>query len=288
MFAAPPVIETKVFSRVPVEKTGSRKPIILEGPCFDRDGNLYCVNIYYGQIFKISPDGVAEPFVHYDGEPNGLQMHKDGRIFIADHKDGLLVLDTQSRTISTVIDRPNFERFKGLNDLVFDSRGTLYFTDQGESGLHDPTGRLWRYTAEGRLELLMDNIPSPNGLVLAPDEKILYLAVTRANAVWRVPLPRNGGVGRVGTYIQMSGGVGPDGMAMATDGSLAVAHPGMGCVWLFDPAGRPIAEVRTCQNVMTTNVAFGGADGKTLYITETDAVLVARVDRAGLPLYSHS
>jgi gluconolactonase len=298
VFAAPPVIETQVFARVPDElrahqnprhQSGVPRDCFIEGPSFDRDGNLYITNIPYGQIFKVSPAGAFTVVATYDGEPNGLKIHRDGRIFIADHSRGLMVIDPAVGRAEVLLDRPHRERFKGLNDLHFAKNGDLYFTDQGESGLHDPTGRLWRLRANGRLDLLLDNVPSPNGLVLTPDEGILYLAVTRGNAVWRVPLHQDGSIGRVGIFIQMSGGMGPDGMAMDSEGNLAVCHVGMGSVWLFSKFGRPVQELRSCAGIATTNAAFGGADGKTLYITEseTGTILMAPAPVAGLTLYSH-
>ena len=94
--------------------------------------------------------------------------------------------------LSHACSRANLERFKAVNDLFFASNGDLYFTDQGLTGLHDPTGRVFRVRAGGQIDCLLDNIPSPNGLVLDPSETILYVAVTRANAIWRVPLMRDG------------------------------------------------------------------------------------------------
>jgi gluconolactonase len=298
VFAAPPVIETQIFARVPDElrahqnprhQSGVPRDCFIEGPSFDRDGNLYIVNIPYGQVFKVSPGGAFTVVATYDGEPNGLKIHRDGRIFIADHSRGLMVIDPAVGRAEVFLDRPHRERFKGLNDLHFAKNGDLYFTDQGESGLHDPTGRLWRLRANGRLDLLLDNVPSPNGLILTPDESILYLAVTRGNAVWRVPLHQDGSIGRVGIFIQMSGGMGPDGMAMDSEGNLAVCHVGMGSVWLFSKFGRPLYEIRSCAGVATTNAAFGGVGGKTLYITEseTGSILQAPVLVPGLALYSH-
>src|SRR6516162_5656623 len=119
-----------------------------------------------------------------------------------------MLRDPRSGKVEAFLDRPHGERFKGLNDLVFARNGDLYFTDQGESGLHDPTGRVYRLRADGRLELLLRNVPSPNGLVLTPNEDVLYLTVTRNNAVWRVPLLADGNLGRVGIFIQLSGGMG--------------------------------------------------------------------------------
>ncbi len=201
-----------------------------------------------------------------------------------------MVIDPAVGKAEMYHDRPHRERFKGLNDLHFAQNGDLYFTDQGESGLHDPTGRLWRLRHSGRLDLLLHNVPSPNGLVLTPDETILYLAVTRGNAVWRVPLHPDGSIGRVGIFIQLSGGMGPDGMAMDSEGNLAVCHVGMGSVWIFSRLGRPLYELPSCAGHATTNAAFGGPDGRTLYITEseTGTILMAQACRsAGLRLCSH-
>src|SRR4029077_9959616 len=217
------------------------------------------------------------------------KIHKDGRIFIADHKQGLMMLDPASGKVEVYLDRPRRERFKGLNDLVFARNGDLYFTDQGEADLRDPTGRLFRLRANGTLDLLLSNVPSPNGLVLTPNEDILYLAVTRGNAVWRVPLNPDGSIGRVGIFIQLSGGTGPDGMAMDSEGNLAVCHVGMGSVWLFSRLGRPLYEMPSCTGHTTTHAAYGGPHGKNLYITqsETGTILQSRLEVPGLPLYSH-
>ena len=303
MFAAPPVIKTEIFARVPDalralsnprQQSGVPRDSFLEGPSFDREGNLFVVNIPYGQVLRVSPQGEFAVVATWDGEPNGLKIHKDGRIFIADHKQGLMLLDPASGAVETLFDRPRRERFKGLNDLVFARNGDLYFTDQGEADLRDPAGRLFRLRAArdgqpGALDLLLSNVPSPNGLVLTPDEQILYLAVTRGNVVWRVPLNPDGTLGRVGIFIQMSGGTGPDGMAMDAEGNLAVCHVGMGSVWLFSRLGRPLYEIQSCTGHATTNAAYGGPDGRTLYITEseTGTILQARLDVPGLQLYSH-
>ena len=269
-------------------QSGVLRDCFLEGPSFDRDGNLYVTNIPYGRIFGVSPEGDFILLASYDGEPNGLKIHKDGRLFIADHEQGLMLLDPWSGKVEAFLDRPHGERFKGLNDLVFAKNGDLYFTDQGESGLQDPTGRLYRLRAGGRLELLLDNVPSPNGLVLTPNEEILYLAA-RNNAIWRVPLLPDGNLGRVGIFIQLSGGMGPEGMAMDAEGNLAVCHVGMGSVWLFSRLGRPLAEIQSCTGIGTTNAAYGGSDGKALYITksETGTILSAKLEVSSKQMYSH-
>ena len=84
-----------------------------------------------------------------------------------------MACDIASGAVRPYLERRNSERFKGVNDLTFDSHGNLYFSDQGQTGLHDPTGRLYRLRPDGRLDLLPANAPSPNGLALSPDERVL-------------------------------------------------------------------------------------------------------------------
>src|SRR5688500_1146593 len=78
---------------------GTKMDSFLEGPSFDREGNLYCVDIPWGRIFRIDPSGRFELIVEYDGWPNGLQIHQDGRIFIADYKHGIMLLDQTRGTV---------------------------------------------------------------------------------------------------------------------------------------------------------------------------------------------
>jgi gluconolactonase len=303
MFAAPPEIKTEVFARIPEryrQRKGStrwidvmqKKPTdcFIEGPSFDRAGNLYIVDVAWGRIFRISPDARVELAAEYDGEPNGLKIHRDGRIFVADYRHGIMLLDPATGSVTPFLDRAVIEPFKGVNDLVFAGNGDLYFTDQGLTGLHDPTGRLYRLRHGGQLDMLLNNIPSPNGLVLSLDEASVFVNVTRANAVWRVPLLPDGMPYKVGEFIRMSGGGGPDGLAMDAQGNLAVAHLGLGTVWLFSALGEPQLRIRSCAGLATTNVAYGGPTGHQLYITEseTGSVLVARMEVPGRPMYSHA
>ncbi|NPT38735.1 SMP-30/gluconolactonase/LRE family protein [Paraburkholderia xenovorans] len=295
-----PRIKTEVFASLPAAfrvtdhaevRFGVVRDSFLEGPAFDREGNLYCVDIPYGRIFRITRSGQFELVCQYDGRPNGIAIHRDGRIFIADQLRGIVVLDPLRGTVEDLVRTGGFEPFRGPNDLIFNRAGELFFTDQGQTGLDRPFGCLYRLNVDGRLDRLLDNVPSPNGLALSPDERTLYLAVTRANAVWRVPLDPfgNGSVARVGHYLQLSGGTGPDGLASASDGSLAVAHIGLGAVWLFDRIGEPVARVCSCAGLQTSNVAFDPADSGVVYMTESESgqILRAAVPLQGARPYSH-
>ena len=304
LYPPPSDVHARVFARIPdhfrilgrsnrwidVQRAGAPTDCFLEGPSFDRAGYLFVVDVAWGRIFRISPAGEVELFVEYDGEPNGLKIHADGRIFVADYRHGIMVVDPVSRVIQPFLERAALDRFKGVNDLVFASNGDLYFTDQGLTGLQDATGALYRLRVNGKLDKLLGNIPSPNGLVLNAVENTVYVNVTRGNCVWRVPLLADGTPYKVGVFLQLSGGLGgPDGLAIDEHGGLAVAHVGMGTVWWFSPLGEPLLRIRSDVGLATTNLAYGGPDNRTLYITESESGSILRVDMpvAGRAMFSH-
>lgn len=292
MFAPPKILTTQVFTRLPEH---FRKPSadsewhrhqpgglwahsLLEGPVLDGQGGLYCVDIPWGRVFHISAEGTFRLVATYDGEPNGMKLLPGGELLIADYKNGLVRLDPATGAISPQLTRVRLERLKALNDLTLSRNGEIYFTDQGLTGLHDPTGRVFRQRRDGHVDCLIANGPSPNGLVLSLDESVLYVAMTRANAVWRVPLMADGTVAKVGVYVQLSGGGGPDGLAMDSRGRLAIAHIGLGVVWLMSPRGEPLYRIESCAGTHTTNMVFS-ADETQLFITEseTGSILVAEI-----------
>src|SRR3546814_1393335 len=103
-------------------------------------------------MLRVARDGTFSLASEYDGWPNGLKIHKDGRIFSADHKIGIMVLDPVSGRVEPYLTQVRREGLKGVNDLVFASNGDLYFTDQGQTGMQDPTGRVYRLRANGQLD----------------------------------------------------------------------------------------------------------------------------------------
>jgi gluconolactonase len=227
--------------------------------------------------------------VQYDGWPNGLKFHKDGRAFITCYRKGLLTLDPKSGKLETILETAFSEGFKGLNDLHFASNGDLYFTDQGQTGITDPTGRVYRLRANGALDRLAANVPSPNGITLSTTEKHCYVGVTRSNSVWRLPIMADGNVSKTGVAIQLSGGAaGPDGIEMDAENGLLVCHLGVG-IWRFDANMLPTHLVYADgpHHHHLDNVAFGGSDLKTIYITEalSGDVLMAKMPVAGKRLY---
>ena len=299
-FAQPELREAQVFTRMPGEfrRTGVRTDwadanrggqdtdSFLEGPVFDAAGNLFVTDIPFGRIFRIDSAGTWTLVAEYDGEPNGMKFLNGRELLIADYRNGLMVCDIASGVVRPFLQRRNSERFKGINDLIFDRAGNLYFTDQGQTGLHDPTGRLYRLRPNGQLDLLLGNVPSPNGVALSADERVLYLAVTRGNAVWRVPLLNDASVSKVSMFFTSNGPSGPDGLAVDAKGRLVVANPGLGCAWVLDHRAQPEVVIRSPLGASLTNVAFGGLDRRWLYCTESvsGSILRIELDTSGLAL----
>ena len=289
----PRLIETTVFSSMPdafrrkgartewadANRPGHPTDCFIEGPSFDADGNLYVVDIPFGRILRITPGGQWSLMVEYDGWPNGLKIAADGRILVADYRHGIMELDTKAGRMQPVLTSRSSESFRGCNDLHIATNGDIYFTDQGQTGLHDPTGRVYRLTTSGRLDCLIDTGISPNGLVLDAAEAVLFVAMTRDNAVWRLPFMKDGSVSKVGRFCSMFGTSGPDGLTMDKKGRLFVAHASLGHVFVFAPNGELMARIKSCAGASCTNVAIGGNKGDRLYITEsaTGTVLVADI-----------
>lgn len=160
LLSPPAVREAEVFTRMPAKfrkpdvqtewaranRGGQATDSFLEGPVWCPDGrghgHLYVTDIPHGRVFRISMVGDWELVTEYDGEPNGMKFVDDAHLLITDYRNGLMLLDIKRGEVTPYLERRNSERFKGVNDLTFDSHGNLYFTDQGQTGLQDPTGRV--------------------------------------------------------------------------------------------------------------------------------------------------
>jgi gluconolactonase len=300
-FTPPTVIQARELTRLPerfrdarenpwssANKPGHRIDSFLEGPAFDRAGNLYVTDIPYGRIFRIDAALNWELVAEYDGWPNGIAIHADGTLWIADYRRGILRLDTATGKMDTPLAHRNSEGFKGPNDLTFDSKGNLYFTDQGQTGLHDPTGRVYRLSPSGKLDRLLDNVPSPNGIALDRDEAFLYTAVTRGNSVWRGPLLPDGSLSKVGAFRTFFGASGPDGLAVDADNRLVVAHASLGGAFLLEATGDVTHFIRSPMGGTVTNIAYRPGTSR-LVMTESRSgtVLEADLPAPGTALFSH-
>jgi gluconolactonase len=303
----PEVIEARVLTRLPASfrqkrrtewsdanKTGHEVDSFLEGPSFDREGNLFVTDIPFGRIFRISPKLEWTLVAEYDGWPNGSAFHRDGSLWITDYRRGILELDVsrargKERDPVPLLGHRNSESFKGVNDLTFDASGCCYFTDQGQTGMHDPTGRVYRLWPAGHLEAVITGIPSPNGVALDAKGKLLFVAVTRANAVWRGPILPDHSVAKVGVLRTFFGTSGPDGMAVDIDNRLVVAHASLGGAFVLNARGEVTHFIRSSAGSTVTNVAYRPGTSKlVLTESETGTLLEADLPAPGAPLFSHA
>ena len=127
----PRLIGTEVFSAMPdrfrrkgvrtdwadANRPGQPTDCFIEGPCFDAEGHLYIVDIPFGRIFRIAPDGTWSLVVEYEGWPNGLKISPDGRVLVADYRHGIMELDVAKGRMRPVLTARNSESFRGCNDL---------------------------------------------------------------------------------------------------------------------------------------------------------------------------
>ena len=300
LFTPPQVIEARALTRLPdsfrrkrrtewcdANKPGHEIDSFLEGPSFDRAGNLYVTDIPNGRIFRVSPALEWTLVAEYDGWPNGIAIHRDGSLWIADYRRGLLRHSRDGANPDTILGHRNSESFKGLNDLTFDHEGNCYFTDQGQTGMHDPAGRVYRLRTTGQLDALIAGIPSPNGIALDTTGKVLFVAVTRANQVWRGPLLEDGSVTKVGAFRTFFGASGPDGMAVDAQNRLVVAHAGLGGAFVLNARGEVTHFIRSPAGSTVTNVAYRPGTAKLVMTeSETGTILEADLPAPGAALYS--
>ena len=297
----PQIRQLEVFTSLPAQFRQPKRSVwgdanqggreidsFLEGPVFDTQGNLYVTDIPFGRVFRIDPQGQWELIAQWEGEPNGMKFMNARELLIADYMNGLMLLDIQSGQVRPYLQRRNTESFKGVNDLTFDSAGNLYFTDQGQTGLHDPTGRVYRFSKAGKLDLLLSNVPSPNGIVLSNDERFLFVAATRGNCVWRMPLQTDGSVSKTGQFFTSYGPSGPDGLALDAQGHLFVANPGLGYVWMLNARAEVVQVLQGSPSHSLTNLAFGGAERRSVFVTDSTAgtIGVAEMHTSGAVVHT--
>lgn len=296
MMRAAPVLTAEPFCALPdalhhkgepsdwakMTRPGLQMHSFLEGAFFDNDRNLWLSDVPYGRVFRITPNGAWHVEHQIKGEPHSMRLAPDGRRIAVDYRHGLVEL-TGTQSFDVLASGLPGQPFLGLSDMAFAPDGTLWFTDSGRSSLSDPVGRVYAYGPDQTLRLVLDNIPYSNGICLSPDGAWVYVAVTRANQIWRFSarLPANG-FPMVGTFLQLSGGLGPDGLATNADGWLAVAQAQAGRAYVFNAMGDALAEIRLPEGLWTTSVAFHPDHPRRLFIVDAQNGAVFKADLSSL------
>jgi len=260
---------------VKMTRPGQRLSSFFEGPCFDDDGNLWLVDIPYGRLFKINPQGIFDLAYAYDGEPHTIKHSTEQGFLLTDYKKGLLKFDPQKGKMDVLYNNLDGQPFLGLSDLIIAENGDVWFTDSGRTSLSDPRGRLYRYHPDTGMEMVLDMIPYPNGVTLLQDQSNVLVAATRANAIWKLSSQRPAsGPPMVGTWVQLSGGLGPDGMATSKTGYIAVAQAQAGRAYVFDAWGDPVCTVKVPEGSWTTAVTFDPQRPERLMIVEAQTATI--------------
>jgi len=277
-----------------------------EGPAWDRERQtLYFTdvprNVAYswsaadGDQTFLSPSGARPEDAEGMREPgaNGLLLARDGRLLICNHgKRAIEARDLETGQSNILVDRFEGRRFNSPNDIVEAGDGVIYFTDPpyGLEGLNDSplkqmsVNGVYRLMPTGAVTRVVDDMTFPNGVVLSPDERWLYVSQSDPETplVRRFDLKGDGGIGEgeiwfdAQPFMHEVGGL-PDGMAVAQSGHVFLAGPGG--VLVIDPAGQCLGRIFTGRP--SANCAFG-EDGQTLFITAQDRVVAIRTQVAGL------
>jgi lactonase len=276
--------------------------MVLEGPAFDRDGNLLFCDVSGRRVLRLTPDRHLSTVVSLEQlGPGGIAVHKDGRIFIAAINfnravGAVLAVERDGSGMRTIVSP---ESGYMPNDLVFDVRGGFYFTDfRGAST--DPKGGVYYVSPDfGTVTPVLPRLAMVNGVALSPDGRELWATEFSRNLLHRVELAGATTATPFGTAVPYHfTGPAPDSMRADGDGNLYVAMYGQGRVLAFSRNGIPIGQVllpgrEEGHNLRSTSMAIRpGTDD--LYVVTNDGeggqgatIFHARAFAKALPLYSH-
>ena len=250
----------------------------IEGPACDTVGNLYAVNYArQGTIGKVTPEGVCSVFVDLPSGSigNGIRFTQAGEMLIADYTShNVLRVQMHSRTIDVYAHQPAMNQ---PNDLAIDANGIVFASDPNWA---QGTGQIWRIDRDGSTTLLETGMGTTNGIEVSPDNRTLYVNETVQRNIWAYDLAPDGSLSGKRLLIRFPD-FGMDGMRCDVAGNLYVTRWGKGTVARVSPAGEVLLEV-PLHGEKCTNLAFGGPDGRTCYVTVADQGNV-EMFRADLP-----
>ena len=225
---------------------------------------------------------------------NGLVLDAQGKLVLCQHGNRQVArmkapLENPKADFEVVANQYQGLRFNSPNDLVFDSKGNLYFTDPpfglSEALMEDPKKEIpyqgiYRLDTEGKISLLTDKVSRPNGLAFSPDEKLLYVANTDGeNAAWYAfEVKEDGSLGAMNEILNVTHLIGkevgfPDGIKVDQNGNIFTAGPGG--LWIFNANHQLIGKIKPGEWV--SNCAFD-KNYNTLFITADDYLLRVKLD----------
>lgn len=277
---------TLTATAIDITRSDPNAFILFEGPAWV-DGALYFSEVnpnpWDSDIRKYVPGASdAEVFLENAGT-NGLAVDASGVLFSATaRKKEISRYDLAAKTQTTAVSG----MFNSPNDIAIASDGTIYFSDQQQGEL--PAGgqpQVVHIVKDGQDAVFHPDIQPPNGVLLSPEEDVLYVTVTGNGLIKKVTLNADGTANAVSDFA--TGLQTPDGMTKDCLGNVYVAEHNAQQVTVFSPDGAELAAIKTGmannQSANPTNVAFGGADGKTLFITASYSVWQIELPVTGYP-----
>lgn len=276
-----------VATRIAAANSTRTEPGLYEGPVWIKDA-LYFSDFTFGpgfpsRIRKLDAAGKVSTLIEDSGS-NGLAVDNDGNILAATHKYKSVSRYTLDGKRSDVVGKYQGNVFNSPNDMAMTKEGTLYFSDpdfqrEAAPGGQDKT-RVYRVAKDGGVTVVDDTLKNPNGVSLSPKGDVLYVnGMVGDHGVLRAYKIVDGKPQK-GSDLVAKLGI-PDGMAVDCHGNIYVTEHTDQRLRVFTPAGKQIATIKVDANV--TNAAFGGADGKTLYITGAGALWQLPLDVTGSP-----
>ncbi len=251
----------------------------IEGPAVDTEGNIYAVNFQkQGTIGKITPEGEASIFIELPAGSvgNGIRFNQAGDMLIADYpRHNILKVNMADQSISVFAHN---DAMNQPNDIAITSKDILFASDPNWS---ESTGQLWRIDPDGSTTLLEANMGTTNGVEVSPNEKILYVNESVQRVVWAYDLSSDRQISNKREIIAFPD-YGMDGMRCDVAGNLYITRHGKGTVVKISPEGKVLQEIKMTGE-LPSNIAFGGSDGRTAYVTLQDrgCIETFRVEEPG-------
>lgn len=244
----------------------------LEGPAADAHGDVFFTDIPNSRVHKLDVKArTITVFREPSGSMNGTMFNAAGELVGCEMEGRVVALNARGEVVRVVTDKHDGKRYNAPNDLVLDSAGGVYFTDphfRAPEPLPQGVTAVYYAAADGQVTRLVSDLKAPNGVILSPDEKTLYVVPTLQAEMWAYPVTAPGklGPGRVLCTLQQKegqSGKGGDGLTVDVKGNLYITS-GLG-LQVFDPSGKLLGIIELPEQ--PANVTFGGPDRKTLYCT---------------------
>jgi gluconolactonase len=304
-----PALDAVIAPDVKIEKIATGF-VWTEGPMWHK-GALWFSDLSSNKMYSLTPDGKLKvlldkagglqsfPAGAYGGS-NAMAVNKDGTVLMMQHGMRRIVQLDDKMNVKTFLDKYQGQQFNSPNDLVFTADGALYFTDP-PYGFFDPTAPnkdpdkdprhvikfngVYRYK-NGNLTAVITDLPRPNGLAFSPDGKTFYVSNSEnPRAIYKYDVKPDGTLVNREMFADLSkqpGEGNPDGMKVDSAGNLWASGPGG--FRIFTPKGQLLGQIVLPE--VTSNLAWGGDDGKTAYFTAATSIYKVAVKIPGkLPVY---